>query len=539
MNRVKHVWDPLTKTYVPETPSTWKRLQEKTINIYTRIREITAVQWIFFVSFVLRLWQLGKGAFWYDEGVSIVLARLPWSNMIQATAGDVHPPGYYIILWIMDHIGIPMTEGVARFPSLVFSMIAIYLTWKLVNHESLNMTKTGKYIVLVWVAISPLQLHYAQESRMYALLQVEVLSGILFILNRQKALVSVVILSMLYTHNYAVFYAPVFALVVLMTDYVYIFDVKTSMKYFVMKWLPYFVVPFLLWIPWLIVLFGQMDTVSGGYWIQPVTIPSIVFALYQMLFAYSMPTTFQGLGVLLTCGVLLYTAWRIYKDQPKNWLVLVVLAFGPLMLAVFLSIVWKPVLLFRGLIGTTVPLNILIVKAMSGIRFKYKQVYAFSIIGITLVAGMVGHYTYNAENKGTTTTWVHEIVDQLHDGDIVVALNDNGVIAMKTYAPNTKMYKLKGCGAEPWGSLSPGTRTAIGIEERSLDQLIPLSAGKWEPLQIYSRVFFISTVAPISPECEIDMANEIIALDNTRLIHELVNDEYAQAGIYIVLGDKY
>ena len=539
MKRVVNVWDPVTMEYVPKVPRKWDQIKEMGTNIYFRIRELTAVQWIFIGSFILRLWQLGKGAFWYDEGVSIVLARLPWSSMVQATAGDVHPPGYYAILWIMDHVGLPMTEGVARFPSLVLSMVALYLTWKLINHESMNMTKTGKYLVLVWVAISPLQLHYAQEARMYALLQVEVLAGILFILNRQKAFLSAVLLSMLYTHNYAVFYAPAFAIVALITDYVYIFDVKTSMKYFIKKWLIYFVVPFLLWIPWLIVLFGQMGTVSGGYWIQPVTIPSIIFALYQMLFAYSMPTTFQGLGVLLTCGVLLYSAWRIYKDQPKNWFMLVVLAFGPLVLSVFLSIVWKPVLLFRGLIGTTIPLNILIVKSMGGIRFKYKQIYAYSIIGITLVAGMVGYYTYNAENKGTTTTWVHQIVEQLDRGDIVVALNDNGVIAMKTYAPDTKMYKLKGCGAEPWGSLSQATRTAIGVEERSLDQLIPINAGKWEPLQVYSRVFFISTVAPISPECEVNTANEIISWDNTRLIIELANDEYAQAGIYIVHGSKY
>ena len=550
MNKIKHVWDPDIQEFVPEK-LIFKTMQERLIKAWERFIAIDTIKKVLALSFVIRLVQLGKGAFWYDEGVSVVLSRLSWERMIQATAGDVHPPGYYIILWLIAKTGIPMTEFIARFPSLILSVIAVYLTWILIQRREFDLGSVGKWVVMGWVVISPLQLHYAQEARMYSLLQVEILLAIIFLLDNRKAFLSVVMTAILYTHNYAVFYIPTFVIVLLWKENISYcrtlfhgkphwklikYSIKCIFVKFARNWLVWFIVPVLAWIPWFVILLGQMGTVAGGYWIQPVKLPSIIFVLYQMLFAYSMPPTFQGLGVLLSCGVLLYTGWRVFRDRPKGWEILVLLAFGPLVLSVFLSIVWKPVLLFRGLIGTAIPLIILVVKSLEGIRVSYKKVYAYLLIGVTLLAGTVGHYKYNAVNKGTTTTWVHDVVELFQEGDVILALNDNGIIAMSTYAPGYPLYKLEGCGEEAFGSLSPSTREAIGIQERSMDQLIPSyeNAGIYEALQVYSRVFFISTIAPVSPQCEIDQANKIISGSNVLLIKELSNDEYSQAGVYLI-----
>lgn len=534
MTRVKHVWDETAREYVPERIP----LPQKISARIEQIRSWSDIKKILIVAGVIRLLQIGKGAFWYDEGVTFVLAGLPWDRMIEATAGDVHPPGYYILIWLLARTGLPMTELVTRMPSAILSVLIVYLTWLLT--DKFNLSKQGKYIVTAWVVISPLQLHYAQEARMYALLQVEMLLMILFVLDNKKLLLSFVMGAMLYTQNYAVFYIGTIALVAFMTHYKWIFDWKTSMKLFIKKWAVWFIIPVILWIPWLLVVIEQMGTVSAGYWIQPVTPPSVIFVLYQMLFAYSMPPVFQGLGVLLTCGLLIYTAWRIHKDRPDYWQVLTVLAFGPLLLAVILSLIWKPVLLFRGLIGTAVPLTILVVKAIEGISYQHKKIYAYAIIGITLLAGITGHYLYNAENKGMTTAWVQDIESQMENGDVVLSLNDNGIIAVKTYAPDLPLYKLTGCGEEPLGSLSPRTREAIGVEERTIDQLIPNNTSPPDPLQTYTRIYFISTVAPISPACEIALAEGIINGPQVILIRELANDIYTQAGVYLITAQgKY
>ena len=46
----------------------------------------------------LRLVRLGTGSLWYDETVSVHLAAKSPAALIAHTAGDIHPPGYYLLL---------------------------------------------------------------------------------------------------------------------------------------------------------------------------------------------------------------------------------------------------------------------------------------------------------------------------------------------------------------------------------------------------------------------------------------------------------
>src|SRR5512135_3670105 len=51
----------------------------------------------------LRLFRLGAGSLWYDETVSVYLAGSPVPELLRHTAGDIHPPGYYLLLrgWLL------------------------------------------------------------------------------------------------------------------------------------------------------------------------------------------------------------------------------------------------------------------------------------------------------------------------------------------------------------------------------------------------------------------------------------------------------
>lgn len=536
----KLVWDEKRRDFILSRP----RIVTRLMNIWAWVKTWPEVRKYAALAALLRLFQLGKAAFWYDEGVTVVFARLPFFNMVAATAGDVHPPLYYSLIWLMNRAGIPLTEWAARLPSLAFSVLAIYLIYDLVS--AFNLSKQAQKIVIIWTILSPLQLHYAQEARMYALLQLEVLAAISFIIYKKKTALALDLIALMYTQNYAVFYIPTLALFAVVFHYGrYLNTFKPTrewikylsgqaVKLFIGQWAIYFVIPVLAWLPWFIVLLGQMTTVSAGYWIQPVKFPSILFVLYQMLFAYSMPPTFQGLGVLITCGLLFYAAWKIYKNRPGHWLSLSILAVGPLLLSVIVSLIWRPVLLFRGLLGSVVPLVILITLALDQIKITYKKIYAFTMVGVTLLAGVMGHYLYNVPNKGMTTTWVNKMAAQVYQGDALLALNDNGVIAAMTYAPDLDLYKLTSCGQEAWGSLSPATRDAMGVKYRTPEQLLKGFAGPYNTVQPYTRLFFISTIAPISPQCEIDQANEIINYPGVIQIENLHDDQYSQAGVYLI-----
>jgi len=117
------------------------------------------------LAFALRLYRLGYQSVWYDEGVSIHLATKDLSDLTRHTAGDIHPPLYYYLLhfWILM---LGPSEFSAAFLSLVFGMLIIALSYRLARDLY------GRHIGLLTallIALSPFNLWYSQEIRMYTL----------------------------------------------------------------------------------------------------------------------------------------------------------------------------------------------------------------------------------------------------------------------------------------------------------------------------------------------------------------------------------
>ena len=119
-------------------------------------------------GFALRLFHLGAESLWYDETVSVHLARQPLPAMLAHTAGDIHPPGYYVLLHLWQQLTAPSLahglEFLYAWPSLAAGMIILALTYAL--GRRIFDARTG--LVALWLAaFSPFQLWYSQEVRMY------------------------------------------------------------------------------------------------------------------------------------------------------------------------------------------------------------------------------------------------------------------------------------------------------------------------------------------------------------------------------------
>jgi mannosyltransferase len=120
---------------------------------------------IILLTFLLRLYRLGYRSIWYDEGVSIHLAMKDLRDLTLHTAGDIHPPLYYYLLhfWIL---AAGPSEFSVAFLSLFFGILIIPLSYRLATYLY------GKGIGLLTaflIAISPFNLWYSQEIRMYTL----------------------------------------------------------------------------------------------------------------------------------------------------------------------------------------------------------------------------------------------------------------------------------------------------------------------------------------------------------------------------------
>jgi mannosyltransferase len=125
---------------------------------------------MFFVILVilavaLRAANLTAQSLWADEGNSVRLTERPLSLVIAAARADVHPPGYYILLWLWAKVW-GQSETSVRSLSVVIG-VAVVLVVYLLGQRWFG-PRAG-WLGAFCAAVSPFQIAYSQEVRMYIL----------------------------------------------------------------------------------------------------------------------------------------------------------------------------------------------------------------------------------------------------------------------------------------------------------------------------------------------------------------------------------
>jgi len=120
-------------------------------------------------ALILRLHRLDAQSFWYDEGNSARIAERSAQLIIEGAAGDIHPPLYYLALYVWRAL-FGETEAALRGLSVACGAgLALFagLTARALFGARAGWTAAGL------VAVSPFAVYYSQEARMYALLALE------------------------------------------------------------------------------------------------------------------------------------------------------------------------------------------------------------------------------------------------------------------------------------------------------------------------------------------------------------------------------
>ncbi|HYN88157.1 MAG TPA: glycosyltransferase family 39 protein [Ardenticatenaceae bacterium] len=118
-------------------------------------------------AFALRLVQLGADSLWYDETVSMLLAAKSASALVAHTARDIHPPLYYLLLHGWTEVA-GDTEYAAAFLSLFFGLLLIPTSYVLARRLA-GRSRLVPFLTAVLVSVSPFNVWYSQEVRMYTL----------------------------------------------------------------------------------------------------------------------------------------------------------------------------------------------------------------------------------------------------------------------------------------------------------------------------------------------------------------------------------
>ena len=120
---------------------------------------------ILWLALGLRLYRLEGQSLWYDEGITVALAGRDLATITRSAAADIHPPFYYYVL----HVWVSLT---GNSPTAVRSLSALIGTVLVALTYALGRRLFGSPVGLTaafLAAISPFQVYYSQETRMYIL----------------------------------------------------------------------------------------------------------------------------------------------------------------------------------------------------------------------------------------------------------------------------------------------------------------------------------------------------------------------------------
>jgi uncharacterized membrane protein len=354
------------------------------------------------VGGALRFHQIGEQPLWLDESFSWWMARQSLPELLHALITiDHHPPLFYLLFkvwlgWFGD------SESALR----SFSALASTLAIPLYALAAAKMTSPRIGIVAAFLlAISPFQIQYAQEARMYALLTLMgafalvALAEIFFspgASDKRKAwlLLPLVEAGAMLTHNTATVLVPValngavFALWLARRRGKVDAIAQQSFWY---KWLAIQGAALLLWAPWASGFVQQVQSVESGFWIAPPDLWAVWTTLGTLSFAH-LPDWLPQRDywawfalILVAVGV-----WQWRRSVATSAFLLVLWLLPPLIeLLVSLR---TPIFYDRTLIWTALPYYMLLARGMVWPRGHWRVVprgwLAMSLAGLVMLSSL-------------------------------------------------------------------------------------------------------------------------------------------------------
>jgi uncharacterized membrane protein len=261
--------------------------------------------------------------FWYDESFSVVLARLPLDRLIQATAGDVHPPLYYIMLhfFLDESLKIPV-EIQARTLSCFLGLLSVIMYMSLI--ERLGLTETEQSIAVALAMWLPGLLFFSAEARMYALLGTLVMGSLECLWRFPNRFMAVEIgrhvlggvfigLACL-THNIGLIYAPVIAVSAL----VYRLrrgDIPMRATSLLLICAG---VALIVYAPWISTFISQLRATSiDGYWLQKPGMGSVAYNLYMALCYGLTASKIASVAMIIVAGITTISFVLMARHAPE------------------------------------------------------------------------------------------------------------------------------------------------------------------------------------------------------------------------------
>ena len=340
---------------------------------------------IVLVAAILRLHAISARTFWFDETVSVEIARLPWSQFVLALWNrEANMSFYYVLVhyWLL----LGSSEGVVRGLSALFSVATI----PVIHALGVRLFNRKTALVAAWLlSINAFHVCYGQEARGYALaVFLACVATLLFVRNLQEpaqarwGTYTLVCVLLVYTHFLG-------GLIVLAHCASLAFLRREDIP-----WREFF--RFLIRFSLLVIPIAVFVAKTGSgpiNWIQKTSLRTIYYALTSMSGNGGMPLLALVVIAVLAAACWTFLSWRGTGLGSETWAYLLLWSWllVPVFLVILASAKW-PLFVTRYLIPCLPALVLLAAAGITRIRPAALGWVLCAAISVGSLAGTVSYY---------------------------------------------------------------------------------------------------------------------------------------------------
>lgn len=417
---------------------------------------------ILIVSLVLRIPRLESRPIWYDEAFSIFLSQQPLERIISGTAPDTMPPLYYFLLhgwmsinqqiWFMRALNVVISVGIV---ALVYT-----LSTKLFGKSA------GKWAAL-FAAISPLQIFFAQELRMYALLTLALLGYLYFFLQLWREQLSsrrywigwiglIVCGSVaMYSHNLAIFS-------IIASNILLFF--RREWRFLARLFLAQLVIG-LITLPWLVIVPQQIQKIQTAFWTPQPGLIQVLQAVVAFHTNLPVPEWLLPIAVITSVQTIALVFYETKKTSRGNHAVLALANFtlSPPLLLFVISYFMRPVFVPRAFMLSSLTYYALAGRAVSEVRNRSIGLVIALLFIIPALASLPPQYTYESFPRSPYERATDKLDDLIRDEDVIVHDNKLSYFPMHYYQPRLPQLFITDIPGSHNDTLAPGSQSAMSI----------------------------------------------------------------------------
>jgi len=423
---------------------------------------------ILLLAFAFRLMGVACRPIWYDEAFAILFSEKGLGSMLYGTltssstgAADIHPLGYYSLLWLwMQAFGSSLTA--VRILSVLAGVATVALAYHL-TRELFNERLAA--LASVFVALAPFQVHYSQEIRMYSFLALWLMLATYAYARGAKGdgtkwwiIFAVSAALAQYTHNLAAFYlVPLSATSLLRRDW-------KTLRAVILSGLG----AILLYLPWLLQLPSQVAKVSTAYWVERPGLDKFFTLLLVYVTNLPLPNNLLFVGLFIALAVIsigVVQTFRRANHTNAVWLLYLSLA-PPVLL--FIVSQWVPLYIERALLPSGVMFCIWLAWALFNTALPVpirNGLLVLLAIGVTM--GLYQHITYRGFPYAPYKALNESLLERATKSDVILHSSKLTMLPAVYYDRDLLQTYI----ADPPGSsvdtLAPATQQVLGLEAQA------------------------------------------------------------------------